>query len=397
MIGRGLTWRLGAGQLISWGVTYYLIGVLGQPIADEFGWSQTKVHGGFAAALLTMGLASPFAGALIDRHGGRPAMVAGALVGALGCLGLALAYETAGYYAAWIVLGLAMRLTLYDAAFAALARIGGRDARRSMSQITLLGGLASSVFWPIGHGLADAFGWRAAALVYAACALVSAALYAGIPDRRFEPPTAGATLHPPPRATTRRDVGLAGALYALVTTIASFLAAGMSSAMVALMIGLGVAPGTAVALAALRGVSQSAARLCEVAFGARIDPTLLNLIAAAGLAASFVLGLMSGLSALAAAGFCALYGAGNGLATIVRGSLPLALFEPRDYARLTGRLVAPSFLAAAAAPLFYAYAIETFGAGPALAASTALGAVAIAAAIWLMLRFGPERPPSRPS
>src|SRR3546814_4453972 len=128
-----------------------------------------------------MGASSPMIGRAIDRHGGRPVMAAGSLLTALGCAGIALSDGAAAYYAAWLCLGLAMRMTLYDAAFAALARIGGPQAKRPISQITLLGGLASTAFWPIGHFLAESFGWRAALLVYAGFALLTLPLHLAIP------------------------------------------------------------------------------------------------------------------------------------------------------------------------------------------------------------------------
>ncbi|WP_139323434.1 MFS transporter, partial [Roseomonas sp. TAS13] len=188
---RRTVWALGLSQLIAWGVSYYLIGVLGERIATDLGWGMARVQGGFALSLLVMGLVSPLAGRMMDRQGGRRVMGLGSVLLALGCLGLALAREVVGYYAAWAVLGLAMRLTLYDAAFAALARIGGTGARRAMSQITLLGGLASTVFWPLGHLLAEHLGWRGACLAYAGAALLTLPLHLLIPNGRAGPFRAG--------------------------------------------------------------------------------------------------------------------------------------------------------------------------------------------------------------
>ena len=151
MITRGLVWRLGISQLVCWGVSYYLVALFAAPISAETGWSQTLIYGGFSAAIVVMGIVSGAVGRAIDRHGGRPVMVAGSVLMALGCAGIALARGPLTYYAAWLCLGVAMRMSLYDAAFAALARIGGREARRPISQITLLGGLASSALWPVGQ------------------------------------------------------------------------------------------------------------------------------------------------------------------------------------------------------------------------------------------------------
>ena len=110
----------------------------------------------------------------------------GSVLCAIGCVGLAMAQTVVAYYAAWICLGLAMRATLYDAAFAALVRIGGPEARRPIAQVTLLGGLASTCFWPIGHLLAEAFGWRGALLVYSGFALLTLPLHLAIPTGRHQ-------------------------------------------------------------------------------------------------------------------------------------------------------------------------------------------------------------------
>src|SRR5688500_10633916 len=166
VIERRVVFFIGLSQLVCWGASYYLIGVFGPAMAAEAGWSASIVYGGFSAALLMMGVASPIAGRLIDRFGGRWVMTAGSCIGAIACAGLAVAESVAGHFAAWLCLGVAMRLMLYDAAFAALARIGGPEARGPIAQITLLGGLASTAFWPIGHLLAADLGWRGALFVY---------------------------------------------------------------------------------------------------------------------------------------------------------------------------------------------------------------------------------------
>jgi MFS family permease len=381
---------LGFSQLVCWGNSYYLIGVFGERFAAEFGWSRAAVYGGFSAALVVMGLSSPVIGRAIDRHGGRPVMAAGSLLTALACAGLALSNAIWTYYAAWLCLGLAMRMTLYDAAFAALARIGGPQARRPISQITLLGGLASTSFWPIGHFLAEAFGWRAALFAYAGFALLTLPLHLAIPRGRH------AEAAPPPReagdpAAARRGRFVAQALYALIVTLTTFLNSGISAHMIALLAGLGVAASTAVWVSTLRGIGQSSARLCEVLFGGRLHPLALNLLAASLLPLCFVAGLFSADLAWAAVAFALLYGAGNGLLTITRGTLPLALFDPATYGALVGRLLAPSFFCAAAAPIAYAVVIERFGEAAALHLSTGVAAVMVAASLALRLRFRPAR------
>jgi MFS family permease len=376
---------LGLSQLVCWGISYYLIGVFGDLIAADLGWSPSIVHGGFSAALVVMGLSSPLIGRAIDRRGGRTVMVAGSCVAALGCAGLALAHHIVTYYAAWLCLGLAMRMTLYDAAFAALARIAGATAKRAISQVTLLGGLASTAFWPIGHALAVPFGWRGAVLAYAGFAVLTIPLHLALPHGGSAPmPEAPADR---PAAAAKPGRRLSAALYALIAGLTSFLNSGLSAHMIAMLAGLGMAAGLAVWIATLRGIGQSSARLCEILSGSRLHPLTLGVLATALLPVAFLAGLFSGQLVIAAIAFAFLYGAGNGLVTIVRGTLPLVLFEPGVYGSLVGRLLAPSFLLAALAPLAYAAVIENFGDLAAVALSAAIAALILGAAIALRLRF----------
>lgn len=389
MIARRTVLCLGLGQLVCWGALYYLIGGFGDAIALNLGWSRALIHGGFSAALLVMGLSSPLVGRLIDRHGGRLVMTAGSVLGALGCVGLALSHTVPAYYAAWVCLGLAMRCTLYDAAFAALARIGGPGARRAMAQITLLGGLASTTFWPIGHLLALHLGWRGAVLAYAGFALLTVPLHLAIPSRRHEQATVvGRPVGQPHLAQSRRDRLVAGSLYALIVTLTNFLNSGMSAHMIGLLTGLGLAASASVGIATLRGVGQSSARLAEILFGARLHPLSLNLIAALVLPFCFVAGLFSGQLVLTAVVFAFFYGAGNGILTITRGTLPLVLFDHRTYGAFVGQLLVPGFLFAAVAPIAYALVIDRLGEAAALLLSLAVAAITLAASVALKARFG---------
>ena len=394
MITHVTTFCLGLSQLICWGVSFYLIGALGESIVADTGWSGSVVYGGFSAALVVMGLVSPHVGRAIDRHGGRPVMAVGSVLIANGCIGLSVAHNLAVYYGAWILLGIAMRMTLYDAAFASLARIAGPEARRGISQITLLGGLASTTFWPIGHFIADAAGWRGAALAYAVFALLTVPLHVAIPGARYKaPPKPVPERDGGPQADARKSHLLAGALYALIVTIVAFLNSGLSAHMIGILAGLGLSPAVAVWIATLRGIGQTTARICEIVFGKRLHPPTLGVISTGILALSFAAGLLSGQHSGAAVAFALLFGVGNGLVTIVRGTLPLVLFEHRVYGALVGKLLVPSFFLSAFGPVAYALLIERHGDHAALILSLVLGAVALAAAAALRIRFGPRRNP----
>lgn len=388
MIERRTVICLGLFQFVAWGTTYYLVGGFGELMAADLGWSRDIVYGGFALALLVMGLVSPLCGRLSDRHGGRGMMAAGSVLAALGCLGLAASHSLPAYFTAWLVLGVAMRLTLYDAAFAALARIGGAEARRAMAQITLPGGLSSTAFWPLGTALADSFGWRGAVLVYAGLMLATAPLALALPVvRRRDRPMPSAASSGPRAGASGSSLLFAGVLYALITTVMNFLNAGMSSQMIAILAGLGLAQTSAVWVATLRGIGQSGARLAEIMFGTRLHPLALNLLACSLLPLAFVAGFAGGISLAAAMLFALGYGAGNGLATITRGTVPLVLFDHQAYGTVTGRLLAPSFMVSAGAPVIYARVIAGWGQEGALALSLILAAITLAAAFLLRQRF----------
>jgi MFS family permease len=393
MITRTLVVLLGLSQIISWGTTYYLIGVFGEPMVRELGWSPQVVYGGFSFGLLVMGLASSWIGGMVDRHGGRWVMTGGAVVAAIGCTMLALTHSIALYFTAWGILGLAMRATLYDAAFAALVRIGGKDARGPIAHITLLGGLASTCFWPLGGLLAAWFGWRGAVLCYAAISIAAIPLYLAIPARPSRAVAAGLVpssevARPLHRAGRRNEI-LAAGLFAFIVAVANTLNAGLSAHMIALLTDLGVGAAVAVTVSSLRGVGQSAARLLAVMFGRNLSPIDLNLIATVALPVAFALALAAAYSVIAAAAFAILYGAGNGLLSITRGTVPLTIFDSETYGRTVGRLLAPAFLFSAAAPTVFAWIVEHFGSEAALYFTGALGVAALGGAVLLKLVAAP--------
>jgi MFS family permease len=387
MITRGLVWALGTSQLVMWGISYYMVAVFGQPIAAEMGWSRTEVFGGFSVALLTMGLLSSRIGRAIDVKGGRIVMTAGSVLASAACLVIAASHHLAVFYAGWLLLGAAMRMTLYDAAFASLARVGGPEARRPIAQITLLGGLASTALWPIGQALIQWLGWRWALVAYAGFALATVPLHLMIPERRYAFEASGAAGATAPRADTPARIALAGFLYASLVTLSSALNSAMSAHMISILASLGLASGVAVAIGTLRGIGQSAARGAQVLFGRRLDPLALGLVATILLPVGFVVGLWSGATPVAGIAFAVLYGAGNGLVTIIRGTQPLVLFDPASYGQIVGRLIGPSFFISALAPAALAVLIERQSAAAALHVATVVAVLVFASAAGLWAAF----------
>lgn len=372
---------LGAAQLIAWGTSYYLIGVFGEHIAETTGWSSSFIYGGFSIGLLVMGVVSSCVGRAVERHGGVPVLAAGSMLNAAGCVVLAYTHHPAAYCIGWIVLGLSMRLTLYDTAFAALARIGGAGARRSMAQITLFGGLASTTFWPLGNALIELLGWRGALLAYAAISLAAIPLYSTLPTSRRPDGQAEATTAAPASSTQTDRV--AGWLYAAIMALIAFLNSTMSAYMIGILVGMGLGASTAVWVASLRGVGQTTARVCDVVFGAGLSPLTLNLIAASLLVAGFIFIPIAGTGITQAILFALAFGAGNGLMSITRGTLPLVLIGPARYGSATGRLLVPSFILSATAPLAVGLLIQAYG--PAAAIYLSLVMVLLVLAMTLVL------------
>ena len=323
---------LGLSQLIGWGVTFYLIGALGPAITAGLGWNSAAVYGGFSAAIVTMALVSPIAGLAVDRWGGRRVMPAGAVLSALGCVALASAHALPHYYLAWVVLGAGMRLSLYDAAFASLARAAGPTARRPMSQITLFGGLASTVMWPVGHLLAEWLGWRGAVLAYGALALATAPLFLALPRQPRPRPSRRGGWRPgaqPGRAPAGRRLIRAD------RDADEFPGGGQRRPSDRHPDRPGAGGGGRGRGRAL-GVGQFSGRLVDVALGGRLHPLTMTLIVCLLLPLSFALALASDGDVAMLAVYALAYGACNGLLTIARGTLPLALFDYRSYGAVVG-------------------------------------------------------------
>ena len=134
---------LGLTQVLAWGSSYYLPAVLAAPIARDSGWPLTWIVGGLSFGLLVAALVSPRVGKTIECNGGRLVLAASAAAIGIGQVGLAVAPNLAGYIVAWLVIGVGMGAGLYDAAFAALGRLYGPDARSAITTLTLFGGFAS--------------------------------------------------------------------------------------------------------------------------------------------------------------------------------------------------------------------------------------------------------------
>ncbi|MEI4473462.1 MFS transporter [Frigidibacter sp. MR17.24] len=374
---------LGIVEILAWGSSYYLMAPLAAAIVAGTGWPLAQVVGALSLGLAVAGLASPAVGRLIARHGGRPVLTGGILCIAAGQLVLALAPSVAVFALGWVVIGLGMAAGLYDPCFAALGRIWGREARGAITQLTLWGGFASTVCWPLSALMLEAIGWRGAVAAYAGLQLaVSLPLIRRVLPREARRDPAPGPAAAAPRLTTRERRRFA--LMAAVFTLVALLMTIVSVHLVVLLAARGFGAAEAVALGALIGPAQVAARLVEMAGRGRHHPRWT--LAAAGVAAG------AGLVALGTGWVLpgvalVLYGGGNGLVSIARGALPLAWFGAGRYPALMGQLARPALLAQAAAPMLGALLLQAGGAA-AVFGLLAAGGLLLAAMVAVLVALG---------
>ncbi|VVE22231.1 MFS transporter [Pandoraea anhela] len=372
---RGVIARLGIAQTLAWGSTYYLPAVLATPIAKDLGVGAPSVFAAFSVALVVSALLGPYAGRLIDRNGGRTVLAATSLILAAGLGSLAAAQNVVWLFAAWTVLGVGMGAGLYEAAFASLVALYGSRSRGAITGITLIAGFASTVGWPLSTFMEAHIGWRGACLVWAALhATLGLALNLSIP----RPERASTTVVdevsvtavqspilpilpilpvlPPVDSRAQR---LASYGLAFVFAATWFTSTAMAAHLPVLLRAGGATAATAVMVGALIGPAQVGARVLEFGLLRNVHPLLSARIASAlhpvgAMAFGFI-------GAPAAAFFGVLHGAGNGILTIAKGTLPLALFGPAGYGYRQGVLMAPARVAQAIAPWLFGVWLSDFG------------------------------------
>ncbi|MEQ1648264.1 MAG: MFS transporter [Hyphomicrobiaceae bacterium] len=360
---------LGITQIVSWGTTLYSLGTLGKPIMADTRWGAATVYGGLSLGLLVAAALSKWIGRLIDERGGRVVMSLGSVVAALGLGLVAWSPSPAMYLAGWVVLGVGMRLTLYDAAFAALVQVTPSRGRRAISYLTLFGGLASSVFWPVADWLEPSYGWRGTLLIYAAINLVVCLPlhWFGLAQRETLDAAAQAEADAAqpaayaakPLEGRERRMGMI--LFSVVMAASAFVMGAMAAHLPSVIAGAGVTAVVATTLASLKGVAQTLSRLGDLVFGRNLHPITLGRITIGVLPLAFALWFFGGQGLAVALVFALLFGISNGLTTIVRGAVPLALFGPKGYGEVLGILATPYLVLNATAPMVFAVIMDRYG------------------------------------
>jgi MFS family permease len=382
---------LGTAQTIAWASSTYLPAILAKPIAAELGVSTASVFGAFSVSLVVMALAGPPVGRAIDRAGGRAMLAASNLVLAAGLVALGLAGNAFFLYAAWLALGVGMAMGLYDAAFAALVWAHGPNARNPITGITLIAGFASTVGWPLTAFLAERYGWRECCYAWAGINLLLALpLNLWCLPRTSEKVSPelkinkGETANQDANQGERRDFVLLAIYFATTAFVTSAFAAHLPG----LLVAAGASAAIALTASTLLGPAQVAARLTEFLAQRRwrFHPLLTARLATALHPAGALLLALLGGGPIAACAFAGVHGAGNGMITIAKGTLPLAIFGPAGYGYRVGLMSLLARAMQALAPFAFAVVLEGLGARAALAVSGGLSLVALAALFGLRSR-----------
>ncbi len=350
-----VVWALSVTQVVSWGSLFYAISVLIAPIEHELAWSRDAIVGAFSLSMVCSGLAAYPVGTLIDRYGGRFVMGGGSVLAAIMLALLSQVTTLPAFYFVWLGLGIAMGAVLYDPAFTVITASFGASARKGITVLTLAGGLASTVFWPLTQALIAALGWRHALLVLAALNLaVCAPLHLWLLPKTGAPAalsdSAATHANEVPRlreiVMTRKFLLLAAAFTANMLGFSA-----MSIHLIPLLSERGFTMADAVWIAALIGPMQVAGRIAEYTIGARFRATQIAFGAFLLLPAALVLLGLAGLQISLVLAFVALYGASNGIMTIVRGMIPAELYGRNRYGAVSGALAAPLLASRSLGPL----------------------------------------------
>ena len=374
---------LGTTQTLAWASSMYLPAILADPMARDLGVSSNWVFGAFSASLVLSALLGPRIGRQIDLVGGRSVLSISNVLFATGLVLLGLATSIPVLVIAWLVLGVGMGAGLYDAAFAALGRIYGDSARRSITGITLLAGFASTVGWPLSAWGLETIGWRHTCFAWAA-----AHILLGLPLNWLMLPAvkgakAAVAAAVKPQIAIDRTMIVLAFVFAASWTVTGAMAAHLPRILEA----AGATTGQAVFAGAMIGPAQVAARIFEASFLSRFHPLVSTRLACiTHPIGAAILALAGG---GAASLFAIFHGTGNGILTIARGTLPLAIFGPKDYGYRLGIDGAPTRMAQAAAPLLFGVLIDAMG-SRVLLVSSALRVSALLALF--LVRPRPARP-----
>mgnify|MGYP001557700496 FL=1 len=387
---------LGFTQTIAWASSVYLVAIVALPIGRELTVPDTTVYGAFSLALAISALLGPSIGRAIDRSGGRAVLAASNLVLASGLALLAVSPNVSMLFVAWFVLGVGMAMGLYDTAFAVMVRMHGQAARGPITGITLIAGFASTLGWPLSTLLDSQFGWRTTCLTWA---LLHVVLCLPLNLRTVPAASPRVLSQPLPARPDERGAEAAASpsrlelgLMILFFAATAFVTSAMAAHLPGLLLATGAGAGTAIAAASLVGPAQVGARAVEYVAARRLrfHPLVTARVATALHPVGGVLLWVTGGVPVGVFSFALLHGAGNGMITIAKGTLPLAVFGNTGYGHRLGVLNILARGMQALAPFVFGLVLERFGVHDALAVSITVSLAALAALAALRARAKAE-------
>jgi len=375
---------LGFTQIVGWGTTFLMPSVLGRHIQDDLHMPSELVFAGITVLFAVGAVLAPRIGRRIDRTGPRLLMTAGSIVYGLSLLTTALSQGPVVYLLSWAGMGVASTLALSVPSSIAMAQIAGSRARQGISMLTIIGGFASTAFWPLSGALDALVGWRGTLLIYAAVHLFACA-----PIHFFMLPKAAPVL-PLGTASASTAGGLPPELRARAYRLLSvslcfgaFVFTGMIVYMIEVLRALGHSPASAVFLGSMIGPAQVGIRAFELLFGHRYSIMTSAVFGSALLPFCLALAMAAG-GNFGAALVCMLaYGMSNGLKAVQRATLPLALFGRGQFGAYMGRLALPQGIVSATAPIVLATVLDRFGALGVLGINLVLGTISLVAVVML--------------
>jgi MFS family permease len=388
-----MVWTLAVAQVISWGSLYYAFSLFVVPMQETLGWSRPLLNGALSLGLLSTGAVAFPVGAWIDRHGGRTVMSLSSLLGGLLLLAWAQVASPWAFYLIWVLIGVSMAGVLYEPAFAVITATFGPDARRAITALTLVGGFASTVFMPLTQLLIATWGWRQALVVLGGLNLAVC-----LPLHLLFVPASTASSPPSLTPVAEETTSTTHEIHAILRgrvfwglavwfTAANAIASGLVFQFVPLLTTWGVEMTAILTSVALIGPMQVAGRIVLMAFSARLETreigTAVVILFPAAILCLLLLAhtpVWLGLSA-------ALYGAGNGIMTIARGTAVADLIGRAHYGAINGALTIPTMVARSLAPVATA-AIWTATGNASLMLWTLLGSALVGTGGFLLALSG---------
>lgn len=382
-----VTLGLGFTQIVGWGTTYLMPSVLGRHLQDDLGISAETVFAGITVMFAVNAVCSPRVGRIVDRLGARGLMAAGSTIYALALVGVAMSQGALSYLACWAVMGIASTLALSNPASIALVQVAGPRSRQAIALLTIIGGLASTIFWPLTGLLEPALGWRSTLLLYAALHVVGCLpIHLLILPRRPPVHASAASASTAVGAVAPADAGRVYLLLSISLASGAFVFTGVQLQMIEMLRGLGHPPAQALLLASMIGPAQVGVRAFELAFGHRYSIMRSAVFGSVMLPVGLGVALVAGDVFAGALFVVVTYGMSNGLKAVQRATLPLALFGRAQFGAYMGRLALPQGIVSAISPPVMAAVLSKFGTPAALWLTFSIGTVSLAAMILLARR-----------